>query len=139
VEHVGETTEIARGVVVAVKKAADVDVVEDRSLEPDQVAFEPVAGLAHDGLTSLVAGSDTVTGMCPRKSADSRSKQRPRGRGSRQTTCKRCQTPSEVRLAFVSSLHLQDVRLPRVELHVVPPDPPRERCAAQQVAGVEGG
>ena len=45
VELVDQPAEVARAVVVAVEEAADVDLVEDRPLEPDRVALEPL--LAH--------------------------------------------------------------------------------------------
>ena len=45
VELVDQPAEVARPVVVAVEEAADVDLVEDRPLEPERVALEPL--LAH--------------------------------------------------------------------------------------------
>ena len=47
VELLDQPPEVARAVVVAVEEAADVDLVEDRALEPQRVRLEPVAGLAH--------------------------------------------------------------------------------------------
>ena len=45
VELVDQPAEVAGAVVVAVEEAADVDLVEDRALEPQRVALEPL--LAH--------------------------------------------------------------------------------------------
>src|SRR5207237_897714 len=47
VELVRESAEVARAVVVAVEEASDVDLVEDRGLEPVRLALEPMAGLRH--------------------------------------------------------------------------------------------
>src|SRR5439155_26956859 len=44
VELVGQPDEVAGAVVVAVEEAAQVDLVEDRALEPQRVALEPVLG-----------------------------------------------------------------------------------------------
>ena len=49
VELVGEAAEVALAVVVAVGEAADVDLVEDRALEPQRVGLEPLAALGRDG------------------------------------------------------------------------------------------
>ncbi len=46
VELVDEPAKVAGAVVVAVEEAADVDLVEDRALEPQRVALEPL--LAHE-------------------------------------------------------------------------------------------
>ena len=43
VELVGQAAEVALAVVVSVREAADVDLVEDRALEPQRVGLEPVA------------------------------------------------------------------------------------------------
>ena len=43
VELLDQPAEVAGAVVVAVEEAADVDLVEDRALEPQRVALEPVA------------------------------------------------------------------------------------------------
>jgi hypothetical protein len=43
VELLGQPDEVARPVVVAVVEAAQVDLVEDRPLEPQRIALEPVA------------------------------------------------------------------------------------------------
>jgi hypothetical protein len=45
VELVDQPAEVAGPVVVAVEEAADVDLVEDRPLEPQRVGLEPVPGL----------------------------------------------------------------------------------------------
>ena len=47
VELLDQPAEVAGAVVVAVVEAADVDLVEDRRLEPQRVPLEPVAGLRH--------------------------------------------------------------------------------------------
>ena len=51
VELVDQPAEVSGAVVVAVEEAADVDLVEDRVLEPERILLEPVAGLAHRGST----------------------------------------------------------------------------------------
>src|SRR4051794_16887389 len=43
VELLGQAEEVAGAVVVAVEEAAQVDLVEDRALEPQRVTLEPVA------------------------------------------------------------------------------------------------
>src|SRR3954447_21899747 len=76
VELVDQSAEVARPVVVAVVEAADVDLVEDRSLEPQWVALEPVPGLRHVSVSPLPEGQSlgrvrcasvpgTVPGSCP--------------------------------------------------------------------------
>ena len=45
VELLGQPAEVARAVAVAVEEAADVDLVEDRALEPQRVGLEPLARL----------------------------------------------------------------------------------------------
>ena len=47
VELLGHAAEVARAVAVGVEEAADVDLVEDRGLEPQRLLLEPVAGVAH--------------------------------------------------------------------------------------------
>ena len=47
VELLRQPAEVARAVAVAVEEAADVDLVEDRRLEPERLGLEPVAGVAH--------------------------------------------------------------------------------------------
>jgi hypothetical protein len=47
VELLRQPAEVARAVAVAVEEAADVDLVEDRRLEPQRLGLEPVPGLAH--------------------------------------------------------------------------------------------
>ena len=47
VELLDQSAEVAGAVVVAVEEPADVDLVEDRGLEPERVPLEPVAGLRH--------------------------------------------------------------------------------------------
>jgi hypothetical protein len=47
VELVHQAAKVAGAVVVAVEEAPDVDLVEDRGLEPQRVSLEPVSGLAH--------------------------------------------------------------------------------------------
>ena len=44
VELLGEAAEVAGAVVVAVVEPAQVDLVEDRLLEPQRIALEPVSG-----------------------------------------------------------------------------------------------
>ena len=44
-ELLGEPAQVARAVAVAVEEPADVDLVEDRALEPQRVGLEPVPGL----------------------------------------------------------------------------------------------
>src|SRR6266545_308853 len=47
VELLDQPAEVAGAVVVAVEEAADVDLVEDRGLEPERIPLEPVPGLRH--------------------------------------------------------------------------------------------
>ena len=47
VELLGQAAEVAGAVVVPVEETADVDLVEDRGLEPERVTLEPVARLRH--------------------------------------------------------------------------------------------
>ena len=47
--------EVARAVAVGVEEAADVDLVEDRGLEPQRLLLEPVAGVAHASTRSTWA------------------------------------------------------------------------------------
>ncbi len=47
VELVGEPDEVAGAVVVPVEEPAQVDLVEDRGLEPDRIPLEPVPRLRH--------------------------------------------------------------------------------------------
>ncbi len=42
VEFVDQATEVARAVVVAVEEPADVDLIEDRPLEPERIPLEPL-------------------------------------------------------------------------------------------------
>ena len=51
VELLGEPAEVPGPVVVAVEEPAQVDLVEDRGLEPQRVALEPLSGLAHGTVT----------------------------------------------------------------------------------------
>ena len=44
-ELLGQPAQVARPVAVAVEEPADVDLVEDRPLEPQRVGLKPVAGL----------------------------------------------------------------------------------------------
>ena len=71
VELVGEPAEVAGAVVVAVVEAAQVDLVEDRRLEPLRLALEPVPGLAHSGHLHDVAAArrqlDVVAAGAPRE------------------------------------------------------------------------
>jgi hypothetical protein len=46
VELVAQPAEVARPVVVPVEERPEVDFIEDRSLEPQRVALEPVSCLA---------------------------------------------------------------------------------------------
>ena len=46
VELLGQPAEVARAVAVGVEEAADVDLVEDRALEPQRLGLEPLARLA---------------------------------------------------------------------------------------------
>src|SRR5204863_4045336 len=48
VELLGHATEVAHAVAVPVEEAADVDLVEDRVLEPQRVGLEPMPRLAHE-------------------------------------------------------------------------------------------
>ena len=45
VELLGQPAEVARAVAVGVEEAADVDLVEDRALEPQRLGLEPLPGL----------------------------------------------------------------------------------------------
>ena len=47
VELLHQAAKVARAVVVPVEERAGVDLVEDRGLEPQRIALEPVPGLAH--------------------------------------------------------------------------------------------
>ena len=55
VELLGQAAEVARAVAVGVEEAADVDLVEDRGLEPQRLLLEPVAGVAHASTRSTWA------------------------------------------------------------------------------------
>src|SRR5262249_57750933 len=44
VELLDQAAEVARAVVVPVEETADVDLVEDGSLEPERIALEPLLG-----------------------------------------------------------------------------------------------
>src|SRR6266849_10280297 len=65
VELVGEPAEVAGAVVVPVEEAADVDLVEDRRLEPERVALEPVAGLRYGTRSRAMPRSAAVPGPGP--------------------------------------------------------------------------
>ena len=44
-ELLGQAAQVARAVAVAVEEPANVDLVEDRALEPERIGLEPVPGL----------------------------------------------------------------------------------------------
>ena len=52
VELLGETAEVAGAVVVRVEEPAQMDLVEDGSLEPERIALEPVPSLGHVSTSS---------------------------------------------------------------------------------------
>src|SRR6266508_455620 len=56
VELLDQAAEVAGAVVVAVEEAADVDLVEDRGLEPKRVPLEPVAWLRHLSISDMSRG-----------------------------------------------------------------------------------
>ena len=66
VELVDQPAEVAGAVVVAVEEPADVDLVEDRGLEPERVPLEPVARLRHAlALPGLLTGGLRPLAKCP--------------------------------------------------------------------------
>ena len=107
VELVGQPAEVARAVAVGVEEAADVDLVEDRSLEPQRLGLEPLPRLGLSGLGGLGVVVRAVA-----RALGSARQQMSEGGGS------------DASLA----LDLEHVRLPdaRGETDEVVPDPPLE-------------
>ena len=99
VELVDQPAEVAGAVVVAVEEAADVDLVEDRALEPERVALEPLLGHQRQPPTLstwLCPGCepDVVAADVPRPRRRRASRSRTRYAGGRPVDTGRMQTPS---------------------------------------------
>jgi hypothetical protein len=128
VELLGQAAEVAGAVAVGVEEAADVDLVEDRTLEPQRVGLEPLARLPGAGrrLVGPVRGG---------AQADQAQLRAASGRQGQPAGSPR--TPPST--GTTSRLDLEDVRLahPGLESDVVAPDPPLEALVVEQVVDVK--